>query len=169
MLTNLAAFIAVGLLRLRDRAKALGRNKTNFKWIWSSEGWSKPLVGFIYALYVLCSLFLIVTYPMAPTSGTIPGWVVMVIVSSVLGLGVLYYYLLFWAFVSNCGADHQERASPPQTQRYCFSFLRIRHHFSLLRYAGVILKIDKDPGFDIENNKRARRFGTRRHMRFEVS
>lgn len=160
MLIHFAALIAIGLLRLRHRAKALGRSEASFRWIWASEGCAKLLIGFTFLLYASCSLFIIATYPITPASGTIRRWVVPTILLSVLVLGIMYYCLVFWAFVSKGEVGQQEHASGSHEQRYRFSFLG---------YAGVKLNIAKDPRFDIENNKRARRFGTRRHMRFEVS
>jgi len=150
--------IILGLIRLRGRAKALGRRRACLAWIWDADGIKRGLVVIVAILFALFNLSIVVIYPIPPYSGTIPGWVIPTIVVVLLIAAVLYYILFFRAAVL---------ASEPDLQGYSTN----RHglSFSLLRLAGINCVVSKKECFDIERDKRARRFGTRRSISFEVS
>lgn len=91
--------IILGLIRLRGRAKALGRPRACLAWIWDADGIKRGLVVIVAILFALFNLFIVVIYPIPPYSGTIPGWVIPTIVLVLLIAAVLYYILFFRAAV----------------------------------------------------------------------
>lgn len=146
---------------LHSRARALERANADFKWIWSPKGFcSTGLIGFMFLLYLACSLFVIATFPWTPYSETIPNWVVPAIVASVLLFGVLYYFIVFWASASESGLSTQRPERFNQN---------IQYPLSILSLAGIKCVINKVDVFDTENDKRARRFGSRRRITYQVS
>lgn len=159
MLTCITVFITLGLPSLYGRAKALGRVDSSFQWVWVPKPYLKKLlVACMFTLYSACSLFVIGTFPITPFSGSIPSWIIPTIVGLTLLLGVVYYFAVFWASASQDPAQKEHGSSAPS----------VRDHLSLLRLAGVKSKITKAANFDIEHDKRARRFGLRRRVEYEV-
>ena len=116
------------------------------------------MIGAILFLYALFSLGMIVSYPVTDSHRLLPNWVTPTVVLSVVLVGVLYFFLFFWgsAFVTDAADQDVERRSGNQ-------------RFSMLQYAGIQCRVSKVDRFDPLYNEKARRFGSRRTVTYQVS
>ena len=154
LLIDLIVFVTIGLLALRSRAIALGQQDNSFGWLHASTGCAKCLIVLVLVLYAFCSVCVIGTYLITPFSGTIPNWIIPTVIGSTLSLGALYYFMVFWAFAS-LSESGQQPVDP-------------RSRLNILRYVGVTCEIHKADYFNTEQSKLARRFGSRRCIRYKV-
>ena len=85
-----------------------------------------------------------------------PNWVTPTVVLSLVLAGVLYFFLIFWGstFVidTDQGAEHRNE----------------KKRFSVLQYAGIQCIVSKVDRFEPRLEK-ARRFGSRRTVSYQVS
>ena len=161
--------LSLGFFRIRSLADTLGFNRNDLQLFdralasfWLSDDWT--ILGFLALIilaYVACNTFLVVDYVIPPYSG-VPGWISLVICSIVIAIAIVYYFSFFASFIPdpdadpNVEADLNARGGLEQTQ------------LSLLRLADVTMHIVKAESFD-ESTSRARRFGTRRKITYQVS
>ena len=125
--------------------------------MWKANGPLKWMIAAILCLYTLFSLGTIVAYPMMPSHGMKPNWVIPTIVLSVVLIGVLYFFLFFWgaAFVLDADRGMEHRIGEKR--------------FSAFQYAGIECTVSKADRFEPLSNEKARRFGSRRTVSYEVS
>ena len=150
--------MALGLARLEGRAQSLNRGELPLQWIRRPSGLAKLVIWALSSIYISCSFFVVFSLAATPTNATIPGWVVPTIVFSILMIGVLYYFLFFFDFVSRGDTNPmtENNISRSRSQR-----------LSLFRFAGVDVSVTKDDNFEA-SNERARRFGSRRIITYKV-
>ena len=152
--TCFAVFITIGLARLRGRAEALGRHDVGFKWMWKANGPLKWIIAAALCLYTLLNLCMMVSYPIAPPTAMLPNWATPAVVLSVVFIGVLYFFLFFWgsAFADQ-GMEHRNK----------------RKRFSMFEKAGIQCIVSKVDRFEPSSDEKARRFGSRRTVSYQVS
>jgi len=149
-------FLGSGLLRLRSREHHLGV-LVESSWFPRVSQWGAnsffgrfTQLGFII-IYVGLNTFIFIVTAFSNSFGTdkvsyaFPGKYYPTIVMALVGLGVVYYWIFFAAYVPN-----------PLWKP------------SLLQVANVTCEINKDDNFDLENEL-ARRFGQRRSITIVVS
>ena len=149
-----AVFITFGLARLRGRAEALGRQDVGFKWMWKANGPLKWIIAAVLCLYALFNLFMMVSYPITPYTGKLPNWATPAVVLSVALIGVLYFFLFFW------GSTFADQGMENEVEK---------ERFSMLKYAGIQCIVSKVDRFKPELDEKARRFGSRRTVVYQVS
>jgi len=149
-------FLGVGLLRLRSREQHLGV-VVEPSWFPRVSQWGiRSLLGKINQIwfiivYVGLNAFIFIVTALSNSFGTdkqsyaFPGKYYPTIVMALVGLGVVYYWAFFAAYVPD-----------PLWKP------------SLLQIANVTCEIKKDDSFDLENEL-ARRFGQRRSITIVVS
>ena len=161
--------LSLGFFRIRSCAEALGFEREGLHvfdmlltWVWHSDDWGVrgPLILVVLA-YVACNIFLVVDYVIPPYNG-VPGWISGAICGIVVAIATIYYFGFFGSFLPdpdadpNIEAEHDARDGPEKA------------HLSLLSLADVKMRIVKAESFD-ESTSRARRFGTRRKITYQVS
>ena len=154
--------LSLGFLRIRSRADALGFEREGLHefdrfltWFWHSDDWSvQGVFGLVVFAYVACNIFLVVDYVIPPYNG-VPGWISLVICATIIAIATIYYFSLFGSFLPDPDAEDDARNGPGNRP------------LSLLSLADVKMRIVKTDSFD-ERTSRARRFGTRRKITYQV-
>ena len=86
-----------------------------------------------------------------------PNWVTPTVVLSLVLAGVLYFFLFFWGstFVIDADQGVEHRSE--------------KKRFSVLQYAGIQCTVSKVDRFEPLLDEKARRFGSRRKVSYQVS